>query len=164
MQAISYGIALWIPYYGTGVNSVEPYLFRSQMTPAIGLGLDPASYPNGYVELKKLLGQWREAAGNYSGDYYPLTPYSLESTAWMAWQFDSPGKSEGMVQAFRRPDSPFETARFRLRGLDAKRTYAIRNADSSEAIRMSGAELLERGLPVVLKDCPGAALLSYRAD
>ncbi len=164
MQAISYGIALWIPYYGTGVNSVEPYLFRSQMTPAIGIGLDPGSYPNGYEKLKKLLAQWREVAGDYNGDYYPLTPYSLESTSWMAWQFDSPAKGEGMVQAFRRPDSPFETARFQLRGLDPKRTYVIRDADSGETTRMSGAELLERGLPVTLRDSPGAALIAYRAE
>lgn len=162
MQAISYGIALWIPYYGTGVNSVEPYLFRSQMTPAIALGLDPGNYANGYTRLKALLAQWRSVSANYFGDYYPLTPYSLDLTAWMAWQFNSPATGEGMVQAFRRPDSPFETARFKLRGLDPRAIYIAGDADAPSALELTGAELMDHGLPVTVTGSPGAALLSYR--
>jgi alpha-galactosidase len=162
MQAISYGIALWMPYYGTGVNSVEPYIFRSQMTPALALGLDAGNYPNGYDRLKTLIAQWRQVSGAYYGDYYPLTPYSLDLTAWMAWQFDLPEKGEGMVQVFRRPESPFEAARFKLRGLDAKASYVVKNADDPAQTTISGAELIERGLPVTVKQCPGAALVSYR--
>jgi alpha-galactosidase len=162
MQAISYGIALWIPYYGTGVNSVEPYIFRSQMTPAVGIGLDAGNYPNGYERLKKLIAQWRQVAGNYNGDYYPLTPYNLDLTAWIGWQFDLPEKGEGMVQAFRRPDSPFEAARFQLHGLDAKANYAVKDMDDAAEIAMSGAELMERGLPVTVKERPGAAVVTYR--
>jgi alpha-galactosidase len=162
MQAISYGIALWIPYYGTGVNSVEPYIFRSQMTPAVGIGLDAGNYPNGYERLKKLVAEWRQVAGNYYGDYYPLTPYNLDLTAWIGWQFDLPEKGEGMVQAFRRPDSPFEVARFQLHGLDAKASYVVKDTDDAAEITMSGAELMERGLPVTVKERPGAAVVTYR--
>ena len=162
MQSISYGIALWIPYYGTGVNSVEPYIFRSQMTPAIGLGLDAGNYPDGYSRLKELIAQWRQVSGYYYGDYYPLTPYSPDLTGWMAWQFDSPDKGGGMVQAFRRPESPFETARFKLRGLDAKASYTVKDADYAVETTTSGAELMERGLSVTIKQCPGAAVVSYR--
>jgi alpha-galactosidase len=162
MQALSYGIALWIPYYGTGINSVEPYIFRSQMTPALALGLDAGNYPEGYDKLKKRLAEWRQAAGNYYGDYYPLTPWSLDAAAWMAWQFDTPAKGEGMIQAFRRPDSPFETARFKLRGLDAKASYAIKDLDAPAETTFTGADLMEKGLPVTIKDTPGAALITYR--
>lgn len=162
MQGISYGIALWMPYYGTGINSVEPYLFRSQMTPALALGLDAGNYPNGYERLKQRLSEWKQVSWNYYGDYYPMTPYSLEKTAWMGWQFDSPEKGEGMVQAFRRPESPFETARFRLRGLDAKAMYAVKDMDSVAEVTLSGAELMEKGLPVTVGQAPGAALVAYR--
>jgi alpha-galactosidase len=162
MQAISYGIALWMPYYGTGVNSVEPYVFRSQMTPAIGIGLDAGNYANGYERLKGLITQWRQVAGDYYGDYYPLTPYSLDPSAWMAWQFHLAEKGEGMVQVFRRPESPFEAARFPLRGLDAKASYAVKDMDDAAETTMSGAELMERGLPVTVKQRPGAAVVRYR--
>jgi alpha-galactosidase len=162
MQSLTYGISLWMPYYGTGINSVEPYIFRSQMTPGAVMGLDASNYPNGYEKLKKLIAQWRQVAWNYYGDYYPLTPYSLEKTAWMAWQFDSPDKGEGLVQAFRRPESPFEAARFKLRGLDAKASYVVKDLDQTTEATMSGAALMESGIPVTVKQCPGAALVTYR--
>jgi alpha-galactosidase len=162
MQAISYGIALWMPYYGTGVNSVEPYLFRSQMTPGIALGLDAGNYPDGYTKLKRRLAEWREAAANYYGDYYPLTPYSLDPGVWMAWQFDAPEQGTGFVQAFRRPESPYETARFRLRGLDAEAAYLVRDVDAAADTVRGGAELMEQGLAVTLPERPAAALLLYR--
>ena len=162
MQAMSYGISLWMPYYGSSINSVEPYAFRSQMAPAIMLGLVAGDYPDGYDRLKELIAQWRRESGNYNGDYYPLTPYSLDVTAWMAWQFNLPEKGEGMVQVFRRPESPFEMARFRLRGLDSKASYVVKNMDDPAETTIGGAELMESGLPVTLKQRPGAAVISYR--
>ena len=162
MQSISYGIALWMPYYGTGVNSVEPYLFRSQMTPAIALGLDAGNSPNGYERLKRLIAQWREVAATYYGEYYPLTPYSLDGSAWMAWQFHLPEKGQAMVQAFRRPESPFESARFKLRGLERQARYVVSDLDGAGETELSGAELMDQGLPVTLKQAPAAALLQLR--
>ncbi|MCC6585154.1 MAG: alpha-galactosidase [Bryobacterales bacterium] len=162
MQSISYGIALWIPYYGTGINSVEPYLFRSQMTPALALGLDPGNYTNGYERLKQRIAEWRKAARNYNGEYYPLTAYSLDLSAWIAWQFNSPESGEGMIQVFRRPESPFEEARFRLRGLDARGTYLVTDVDSAKETAVSGAVLMDEGLPVRLAKRPSAGLLMYR--
>ena len=58
---------------------------------------------------------------NFYGDFWPLTPYSLENNVWMAWQFDRPEAGEGVVQAFRRAENGDESATFRLRGLDAGR-------------------------------------------
>ena len=80
---------------------ITPSYYRSQMTPAIGIGLEPGRLENGYARFQKLVGQWREIAGLYYGDFYPLTPYRMEQTEWMAWQFDAPERGEGMVQAFR---------------------------------------------------------------
>ena len=162
MQALSYGLAMWVPYHGTGVNSVEPYIFRSQMTPAVGIGLDPATYPDGYKRWKRLSEQWRQVSTYYFGDYYPLTPYSLDKTEWMAWQFDVPEKGEGMVQAFRRPESPFESARFRLRGLDAAATYTVKDLDAAGDARFSGRELMEKGMPVLVVERPGAVIVTYK--
>ena len=41
----------------------------------------------------------------YFGDYYPLTPWSLDNGAWLAWQYDRPDLNSGVVLAFRRPDN-----------------------------------------------------------
>jgi len=159
MQQQTYGLSLWIPYFGTAVNSVDPYYFRSQMTPAVGLGLDPGRIDAGYRRLQQLLAEWRAVAQYYYGDFYPLTPYSTEQTSWMAWQFHDPDRQAGMVQAFRRPDSPFEAARFGLRGLDAGARYLVN--DGSTDTEQDG-RTLEAGLRIVIADRPGAVIVRYR--
>ena len=162
MQAQTYGMALWMPYFGTGVNSVEPYQFRSQMTPAVGIGLEPGRTEQGYAKFQKLVSQWREIADLYYGDYYPLTPYRIENTEWMAWQFDAPERGEGMIQAFRRPESVYQSARFRLRGLDPEARYRVTDMDVAGAAEHLGRRLMETGLDVDIRDAPGAVVIRYK--
>jgi len=163
MQLLTYGLAFWAPYFGTAFNSVDPYIFRSQMTPATAVGLEPGRIQDGYAKVRRLVDQWRQVAPNFYGDYYPLTPYRTESTEWIAWQFDRPEQHEGMVQAFRRPDSAFETARFRLRGLSPTSRYQVRDLDSATSTEYSGRDLHETGLPVTIPSKPGAVILTYKA-
>lgn len=68
----------------------------------------------------------------------------------------------GMVQSFRRPDSPFERARFLLRGLDADAQYSAASVDLPGETVYSGRELLERGLPVEIGTRPGAVIIIYK--
>lgn len=162
MQDQTYGIALWIPYFGTAINSDDPYVFRSQMVPAVGIGVEPDSKEIDYQRFLKLLAQWRTIANDYYGDYYPLTSYSTANDVWMAWQFDLSDSGEGVVQAFRRPESPFESARFKLRGLDPQARYTLRNSDEPQETQMTGKELTDSGVLVSIKKRPGAALITYR--
>jgi len=85
MQQITYGMALWIPYFGTAFNSLDPYIFRSQMAPAIGIGLEAGRYDHGYEWMERLITEWRRVADYYYGDYYPLTRYGTESADWAFW-------------------------------------------------------------------------------
>ena len=95
------------------------------------------------------------------GDYYPLTSYSLQLDQWIAWQFDQPEKGEGVVQAFRRPESPYESACFKLRGLEAATTYEVENFDGGTE-NYTGKELMERGLPLKTKAAPVALIFTYK--
>jgi alpha-galactosidase len=158
----TYGLSLWVPYYGTAVDSTDPYVFRSQMTPAVVYDMDLANTPAQREALLKLLRQWRANANFYYDDYYPLTDYSTEESTWMAWQFARSDKTTGMVQVFRRKESPFESAHLKLRGLDAKARYVVTNPDTAGESTFTGAELLEQGLPVSISTKPGALLLLYR--
>jgi alpha-galactosidase len=132
------------------------------MTPAVGIGLDVERLESDAPAIQRLLGEWRAVAELYYGDYYPLTPYSTEPTAWLAWQFDDAAQKKGMVQAFRRPESPFETARFQLRGLEAGARYAVRDLDSQKETRQAGKELMDPGLEVTIRSRPGVVNLEYR--
>lgn len=172
-QCMTYGISLWLPfhgtgtvatrnapYYGSGVTPVEPYAFWSNVTPSLGCGFDMRE-PLDYAALRRLVGQWRRFAPNFSGDFYPLTPWSRDDTTWMAWQFHRPESGRGLVQVFRRHNSHYESARFPLRGLKAETLYRVENVDTGAATDMAGRELAEAGLPVSIAEKPGAAVLTY---
>ena len=161
-QCHTYGIAFWIPVYGTGVNSADAYVYRSQMCPYLTACYDMRVRELDYGSIRRLTGQWREVREYYYGDYYPLTPYSLASDVWMAWQYDRPAIGKGMVQVFRRGESIYEAARLPLRGLEPGASYTVTDLDSGEAKQMSGRELTEKGLPVSLAARPDSALFTYR--
>ena len=165
MQQFTYGMALWIPYFGQSFNSLDPYIFRSQMTPATSVGLEPGRQENGIARVLRLISDWRTASTYYYGDYYPLTPYSTSVSDWMAWQFNRPEQGDGMIQAFRRPQSSYEGSRYILRGLDAAARYRVTDVDSpSTGAVYTGKELMEKGLLVTVKNKPGAVILTYRKN
>jgi alpha-galactosidase len=161
-QLHTYGIAFWIPFFGTGVNSADPYVFRSQMCPDITACYDTRNRDFDYASVRRLYKQWRKIGEYYSGDYYPLTPYSTENTAWIAWQFDRPDLGEGMVQAFRRADSFYESARLNLRGLEPTARYRVRDLDAPRAKEITGRELMEKGILVTIAAQPGAVVITYK--
>ena len=158
-QGHTYGIAMWIPYYGTGEYYNDAYSFRSHMSPAMGVGYAPGK-PIDWEALRRTIACWREAAPNYYGDYYPLTEYSLGTNQWMAWQFNRPEQGAGMVQAFRRAGAPVEEMRFKLKGLEADAIYAVRDLDKTGSEKVSGRELMEIGLLVKIPP-RGAAVILY---
>jgi len=162
-QLQTYGIAFWIPFYGAGFNSTDPYVHRSQTScPHITACYDMRDRNLDYPQARRLYNQWRGFAAYYLGDYYPLTPYSTENDVWMAWQFDRPDLGAGMVQAFRRPESPYQSARFKLRGLEADARYQIADVDCEGTTEVSGRELMEMGLLVRMTDQPDSAIIIYK--
>jgi alpha-galactosidase len=161
-QAHTYGIAFWMPYYGTGSGAVDPYMLRSVMCPHFTACFDMRRKDLDYESIRRELGAWRRFAENFLGDYYPLTAWSLDPTAWIAWQFDRPEAGQGMIQAFRRAESPYEACRFRLCGLDPAARYLIRDVDRPETTERTGRELMDDGLLVSIPRQPWAAVLTYQ--
>jgi len=159
------GIALWVPYFGAPVypaDRVDTYGFRSGIAPMTGLGYDTRRKDYDYALLRKLVAEWKQVVPNLYGDYWPLTPWRAELDVWMAWQFDRPEVGEGVVQAFRRPESLYESARFVLRGLDPAASYEVRDIDAEGTQRLTGRELMGKGLLVTIPDRPGAAIVFYK--
>ena len=174
-QGMTYGISLWLPfhgtgtvacvdapYYGNGRTPVQPYAFWSNVAPSINCGIDFRVKDIDYTALRQLFSAWRGINANYYGDFYPLTKYTLDKDAWIAWQFDRPEMGEGVVQIFRRAESVFTGAALLLKGLDPAAQYALTNVMTSETITLSGEALMSQGLPVTMKERPEALILAYR--
>jgi len=161
-QGHSYGLAQWLPYSGTGVAQVDVYAFRSDMCPSTVLNLDVRNKNLDYKLLQKLVKQWREVAPNYYGDFYPLTPYSLDNTMWMGWQYNRPEEGEGIVQMFCRTGTMYDSGLCKLKGLEPESRYEIHDFDQEGKLIMTGKELMEKGLRITFQNQPGAALIHYQ--
>ena len=160
-QGHTYGLSSWIPYYGSGVYATDKYTTRSYFTPCFSLVADIRRTPD-YAAVALAYGDCRKIGDLLLGDYYPLMPYNLQKDRWIAWQFDCPEKGEGVVQAFRREESCYESVRLRLHGLDPNALYTLTNFDALGTTEMTGSELLHAGLPIAIKEQPGAAIFTYR--
>jgi alpha-galactosidase len=161
-QMQTLGMAQWIPYFGTGTSGIDPYVFRSQMTPGIITSWDLRRKDIDTGAMRSLVHEWREVAPNYYGDFYPLTPYSLANDLWAAMQWDRPETGVGFVEIFRRSHSPYETARIRLQGLDPAAEYTLVNLDQAGTRAILGKELMDQGIEVQFQHAPDSVLLTYK--
>lgn len=162
-QGHTYALAMWFPFYGTGTSKTSDYEVRSTLCPSFNACWDERNPAIDHARLAKLIEQWRAFGPYYYGDYYPLTAYSLKTDQWIAWQFAMPDGAAGMVQAFRRENSPYESARFAVKAIDPNAEYEVSNIDENGPGRtIAGRELAERGLEVAIPDKPGTAFLIYK--
>ena len=82
----------------------------------------------------------------WHGDFCPLTPCTMPSDQWIAWQCHRPDLDEGIVLAFRRADSPLASLHVKLGGLDAVQAYeasSIAEDRHSTTRKLVGRELAE---------------------
>jgi alpha-galactosidase len=158
----TYGLSFWIPYQGTGVDSDNAFTFRSCTPWNVIACYDTRRKDLNYPAIKKLYDQWRETSPEFLKDYYPLTPYTIADTDWIAWQFNDPEAQSGIIQAFRRPKNTGDTLAVKLRGLDPLATYELTDIDTAKARRVSGLKLMQEGYQIVSPDLSGAPLIQYK--
>ncbi len=166
-QGHTYGLSFWLPYQGAPViyskETLTDYWVRSSWVSAFTFGPDVAGMDMvDWKRWKELTDEWRTIAHYFLGDYYPLTSYSLRHDVWMAWQFNREDLGEGVVQAYRRPECFYESARLTLHGLEPDARYMIRQSDDKGVQRMTGRELMENGLKITLEKKPEAVTIIYK--
>ena len=165
----SYSLPFLMPYHGHSVPCSDAYGFWCYAT----LGLHPRwdiRKPDSLdKDIARRVRVWREhVAPCYYGDYYPLTPYAVSPDTWQVCQYTHPEEKRCIVQAFRRSTCPLERGVFYLRGLDRQTDYAITVLDGAglgtNPRRMNGAELMDRGLEIVLPSKASVSVLSVSAN
>ncbi|MHB1456921.1 MAG: NPCBM/NEW2 domain-containing protein [Armatimonadota bacterium] len=167
MQGQTYGLSYFVPLSGGAAAKTDPYSMRSGYGPALCINwhvYPPVIDSKGFdfKTARRMLDEYLDVRRYFNGDYYPLTKYDINQDTWMAWQFDLPETGEGMVQAFRRTQSIFESGRLKLHGLDSDTRYSVRDTDKKASKSYTGAELMEEGLLVTLKGAPSASVILYK--
>jgi alpha-galactosidase len=167
-QCHTYGLMAWVPLSATSQDREgDDYEFRSSMSSSLCLnwnhsgdgpaGAFGADFPFDWA--KRTLNQYVGFRDYYLGDYYPLTEYSQSADQWMAYQLNR--SKDGLVVVLRRPQSPYEEARFPLRDLEPAANYQVTNLDTGVQSLVTGSDLMKKGLLVAIASKPGSALFKY---
>jgi alpha-galactosidase len=177
-QAFNQGLFPWAPLHAGAVPlaTLSPYSFRSAYCPVLVVGwpdegMPPPTWITDVAKrwstidmdlLRRLMKEYLKVRPYTLGDYYALTPHSLDTKVWAGWQFDRPDLGEGMVQMFRRQDSVDESLHVEPRGLEPHATYTLTNLDAGGTASMTGRRLMDDGLAITIKERPGSALITYQ--
>ena len=156
----------WVPYSGScGGDSLDEYRLRSSYDSSLALSrgiLDAGDAGEVCVFLTKYLNEYKRLRPYFSEDFYPLTKASEELDVWSAMQFHRPAEGDGIVQIFRREEAPYDSATFKLFGLDKDKNYAFEDMDGGDPLVMRGDALLGEGFFVTVKEKRKAKVYLYR--
>lgn len=148
----------WLPYSGTGTGRIyDMYRVRSSYGASLATNYGYsgresfADTPEKVEFIRKFTSEYLKARPYFSEDFYPLTEPTETSDAWCAAQFDRPSESDGMVQLFRRENSPHPRAVFNLYNVDENAVYTFTDSDSGENFEISGKSLAENGFSAELE-------------
>ena len=167
-QCHALGFNTWMPYSGTGTGRLyDEYRFRSCYGASLTTNyfyVEDQAYadtPEKIEFLQKYTAEYLRVRPYFSEDFYPLTEYSDKSDTWCAWQLDRPEKGDGIVQVFRRENSPHASASLPFFAVDKGANYIFTDADGGE-FTFRGADLAERGLDIKIDEKRKAKLYFYR--
>lgn len=159
----------WMPFSGTSSGRIyDTYRIRSVYAPAMTTNYSFSQRENFGDDpekmhwLKKQLMEYLEVRSYMNEDFYPLTTVSDRRDVWCAAQFDRPSNNDGIIQVFRRDESPYENARFSLYNIDKTAKYIFIDADDNSEAVLSGDALYENGFGVELSEKHSSKIYFYK--
>ncbi|MBQ8345134.1 MAG: alpha-galactosidase [Clostridia bacterium] len=166
-QANHMNFSLWLPLTGSGSGRLyDTYAMRSAYGPGMTTNYLYSAEEH-FGEDPKQEEWFRERGREYlavrpyfDGDVYHLTKATRDDTAWCAIQWNRPEEGDGLVQVFKRADSPYTHASFSLRKIDETRNYRITDLDGGEWL-ISGEKLTREGFSLILTEQRVAKLYRY---
>ena len=97
--------------------------------------------------LKKYCSEYKTVRPYLSCDMYPLTNATYDTEAYMAVQYDNPEGKDGIIQIFRRENSPYPSIMLKPEALSGDKKYIITDADSGEEFTICGKDEFEIKIP-----------------
>jgi len=162
-QCHSYGLHYYLPIHGTGIFKPDDYTFRSGLGAAAVLGWNINDKSVTIREMQNLISTFKELRPFIYGDYYPLTGVRNyhQQHIWLAYQFNRPDQSDGLVAAFRRKDCYMEKITVQLNGLLEAGTYELCYANENVRTLKTGKEMME-GFELYSASRPASLLIRYQ--
>ncbi|NMP38252.1 MAG: alpha-galactosidase [Clostridiales bacterium] len=157
----------WLTWSGTGTGRIyDLYHIRSCYSAALttnyayserdSFGDDPEKLSL----IKRFTEEYIKVRPYFSEDFYPLTEFSDKTDVWCAAQFDRPERKDGIIQIFRRENSPYSAAEFNLGNVKKDALYTFTDADGGQ-FTVSGEKLSSDGFVAELPKPRTAKIYFY---
>ncbi|MBN9302514.1 MULTISPECIES: glycoside hydrolase family 36 protein [Dysgonomonas] len=160
-QCHTYGLELYLPLHGTGIQQADSYTFRSGLGTSVIYNWKVTEGNYNVVDMRNKQAEFNEVRPYFYEDYYPLSGSGdVDITAdniWMVYQLYRPSDDSGYIVGFRRANSPDQTYQVKLQGLKLDREYTLTNKDTGAVLVKKGSELA-KGFEITL-DQPRSSLL-----
>lgn len=189
-QTAIFGLSQFLPnnVIVAHLNNLDTYSFHSTMASSLCLGWTADADDFDSKRGKELIDRYKEVRHLLVGAWYPLlacpndyvdlntrdldlglwgggdmSKHTRPHTEWVATQYHRPDLDEGMILAFRRPDSPYGSAQVSLRGIDPAATYEVSwdSKDKNDKKIVPGEKLIH-GFEIVLPEKRSSDLIVYR--
>ena len=161
VQGMTHGLSLWLPLHGLGAAAADETALKSGMGTCASFAINYRD-EQAVNNLQRHLDQYLPVRHLFAKDFYPLTPWTDDPNAWLAFQFHDPGDQAGIVQAFRNPAADPEPLLLKLQGLDYRETYLVRDwSDPEHPKEMLGEDIAEAGVELKNSGDHGTVVLQY---
>jgi len=150
LQAHNAGLSRLLPYNGCTVKLSDVYSLRSAYSASHGVAYWNTCFQKeenvDWAAAKKCCDEYRRIRKYFACDFHVHGSSGIDPTAWAIWQYDDPVTREGVVLAFRRAQSPSDSATVSLRGSAVGKKVRIENLDTGE-VAIVAADSLALHLP-----------------
>ena len=161
-----YGASLFLPggILNIPTQATDDYGAWSGFAGQFSLGWDPLDEAFPMEQARQQVELYKEIRPLLSGDFYPLTPPSLDQP-WMGYQFHRRDLDRRVALIFRRgivePLTPVrKSLTVSLRGLEPDAEYRVRFRRAGSDEIKKGREFTEATV-IVIPEAPGAEMLAY---
>lgn len=150
LQVHGTGIDHYLPYNGcTSKTKNDTYAIRSAYSSSFGGAFYNAVFQSmneeDFAWAKGAVDEYRRIRKYFSHDYFNHASVTLDDTAWNIRQYHDPETQSGIVIAFRRKASPFDTVSLTLKGLSEGDVYRYENLNDGSTFE--GKNQLKITLP-----------------
>ena len=145
LQVHNTNISSYLPFNGcTTKQKNDTYDVRSSYSSSWGGAFYNAIFQDmsetDFAWAKEVTDEYRRIRKYFSEDFYNHGSSDFDDTSWAIWQYHDEKSNSGVVLAFRRENSPFESAEITLKGITDGTEYAAQTTTEG-AVQIDGKNM-----------------------
>ncbi|MFN7293032.1 MAG: hypothetical protein ACK5T6_20795, partial [Pirellula sp.] len=161
VQAMTMGLSRWLPLHGLGAASSSSASLLSGLGSCGSFAIN-YNDTNAVQSLRQHLERYVTIRHVFSGDFYPLTKWTLNPDAPLAFQFPGSESETGLIQFFGNEKQKHAPMRLFPKGLQPGSDYILQDWNSETSLCVTGEHLMRDGIALPERKNENAIILQYR--